>query len=254
MLPPVRSPVLSFARAFGLGAAAFALAACSGDNGGGNASGVRVTPHLEDVYVGDANAPIVIEEYASLSCGHCRDFWKQDYPRLKADYIDTGKVRFTLKDFPTDRDIAVAGIALARCKGADNYYPIMDAIFTAQYDLLMAAREGAAGAKLVEIAGQHDVSPEEMRACLSDKRIMDFIEKTTREGQQRGVRGTPVVFVNNEQLDDHRYPALKAKIESILNPGAAPVESAEPATPVPTTPSTGVDLSTPPATEPPPSE
>lgn len=250
------SPVLSFSRAFGFAVAIFALAACSGESGGSNASGVKVTPHLQDVVLGDASAPVLIEEYASLSCSHCRDFWKQDYPRLKAEYIDTGKVRFVLKDFPTDRDIAIAGIAIARCKGPENYYAIVDSVFTAQYDLFMAARDGAAGAMLVSIAGQHGVTPEEVRACLSDKRITDFIDRETRAAMARGVKGTPAVYVNNEAIEDHRYPALKAKIESILNPGAAPVEPAAPETPVPTTPAptTPAGEAPPPATEVPPSE
>lgn len=232
--------IRSFVQTFAVAAAALFAAACSGESGGADGASASVTPHLKDVVLGDANAPVEIVEYASLSCAHCRDFWKQDFPRLKADYIDTGKVKFTLKDFPTDNDIAIAGIALARCKGEANYYPIVDDVFSAQYDLMMAAREGAAGAKLVEIAGKHNVSPEELRACMSDKRIMDFINKTVEEGQKAGVRGTPAVFLNGKSLDDHRYPALSAAIEQVINPGAAPAATPAATTPAPTTASTGV--------------
>jgi protein-disulfide isomerase len=235
---------VGMSRAMALAAALVLAAACSGETGGSQPAGASVTPHLEDVSLGAADAPVEIVEYSSLSCSHCRDFWKQDFPRLKAQYIDTGKVRFTLKDYPTDGDIAIAGIAIARCKGPDNYYAIMDDVFSAQYDLLMAAREGAAGAKLVEIGARHGVTPEEVRACITDRRIMSFIETTVEEGRNKGVRGTPAVFVNGEAIEDHRYAALSAKIESILNPGAAPAAS-EAATPVPTTPSTGVTAPSP---------
>lgn len=231
--------IARFARTLSIAATALVAAACSGEAGGPQGATASVTPHLEDVVLGAADAPVEIVEYASLSCSHCRDFWKQDFPRLKAEYIDTGKVKFTLKDYPTDGDIAIAGIAIARCKGEANYYAIIDDVFSAQYDLLMAARDGAAGAKLVEIGAKHGVTPEEVRACISDKRIMTFIDETVEQGRKQGVKGTPAVFVNGEAIEDHRYGPLSVKIESILNPGAAPAAT-EAAGPVPTTPSAGV--------------
>ena len=75
---------------------------------------------LGDVWLGTADAKVTIIEYASLTCGHCATFHKDTWPALKAKYIDSGKVRFTLREFPLD-PLATAGFMLARCNGNDKY-------------------------------------------------------------------------------------------------------------------------------------
>jgi protein-disulfide isomerase len=228
----------SFARLAVPVLAALALVACDQQaGGGGSASGSAAGLHIGDVTLGDKNAPVEIVEYASLTCTHCRDFWKQDFPRLKADYIDTGKVKFTLKDFPTaPAEIAVAAVGIARCKGADKYYAIVDDVFTAQYDILMAARDGGSGAHLAAIGEKHGITPEEIRACVADKRIEKHIDDTVKEGQAAGVRSTPTVFLNGERVEDHRYAQLTAAIEKALNPNAPAATPAAADGPAPTTP------------------
>src|SRR5947209_20599925 len=71
---------------------------------------------LPDVVEGDANAPVTIVEYASMTCSHCAAFANNVYPTLKSKYIDTGKVKFMLREFPLD-PLATAGFMLARCAG-----------------------------------------------------------------------------------------------------------------------------------------
>src|SRR3712207_2764373 len=80
---------------------------------------------LGDVALGPADAKVTIIEYASLTCSHCAAFHRDTYPELKKRYIDTGKVRFVLREFPLD-PLATAGFMLARCDGNDKYYPVTD--------------------------------------------------------------------------------------------------------------------------------
>ena len=80
---------------------------------------------LGDVALGPANAKVTIVEYASLTCSHCAAFHKDTWPELKKRYIDTGQVRFILREFPLD-PLAKAGFMLARCDGEAKYYPITD--------------------------------------------------------------------------------------------------------------------------------
>ena len=74
---------------------------------------------------------MTIVEYASLTCSHCAAFHNDTYPELKKRYIDTGKVRFILREFPLD-PLATAGFMLARCDGEAKYYPIVDLLFAQQ--------------------------------------------------------------------------------------------------------------------------
>ena len=86
---------------------------------------------LGDVWLGPADAKVTIIEYASVTCSHCATFHEKTYPELKKRYIDTGKVRFALREFPLD-PLATAGFMLARCQGNDKYYPITDLLFSRQ--------------------------------------------------------------------------------------------------------------------------
>ncbi len=86
-----------------------------------------------DVVLGDEKAPVTIIEYASMTCGHCAHFSVTTFPELKTRYIDTGKVRFIMREFPLD-PLAAAGFMLARCAGKDKYMPMVETLFAKQAD------------------------------------------------------------------------------------------------------------------------
>ena len=68
---------------------------------------------------GSKDAPVTIVEYASMTCPHCAAFYKESFPKLKKDYIDTGKIKFIFRDLPTPpRELAFAAAQLARCAPA----------------------------------------------------------------------------------------------------------------------------------------
>ncbi len=71
---------------------------------------------LPDMVMGNANAPVTIVEYASMTCPHCAHFQETTFPELKKRYIDTGKVRYIFREFPLD-NLAAAAFMLARCAG-----------------------------------------------------------------------------------------------------------------------------------------
>ena len=77
---------------------------------------------LGDVALGAADAKVTIIEYASMTCPHCAAFHQSTYPELKKRYIDTGKVRYVLREFPLD-PLATAGFMLARCDGDAEILP-----------------------------------------------------------------------------------------------------------------------------------
>ena len=81
--------------------------------------------------LGKADAPITIIEYASLTCPHCARFSKETLPKLKAAYVDTGKVKLIYRDFPFD-GLALRAAALARCAPSERYFAVIDTLLTPQ--------------------------------------------------------------------------------------------------------------------------
>ena len=86
---------------------------------------------LGEQALGAENAPVTIIEYASMTCGACAEFHNKTYPTLKSKYIDTGKVRYILREFPLD-PTAAGAFMLARCAGKDKYFPLVEAFFSQQ--------------------------------------------------------------------------------------------------------------------------
>jgi protein-disulfide isomerase len=121
----LRSPAMSLSRRAilplmaALGLSAVPFGARAQDAGSVPVEELMAAEALPDVVLGKADAPVTIVEYASMTCTHCAAFHAETYPTLKSKYIDTGKVRFILREFPLD-PLATAGFMLARCAGEDK--------------------------------------------------------------------------------------------------------------------------------------
>jgi protein-disulfide isomerase len=123
---------------------------------------------LGDVALGPADAKVTIIEYASMTCPHCAAFHQETWPELKKRWVDTGKVRFVLREFPLD-PLATAGFMLARCDGENKYYPIVDLLFSQQRAWAYAERPLDALRQMMKQAG---FSQEKFDSCLKDQSFM----------------------------------------------------------------------------------
>src|SRR4051812_12613573 len=88
-------------------------------------------PSVPERILGNPKAPVTVEEFVSLTCPHCAEFYISVLPQLEKNYIDTGKVRFILRDFPLD-GIGLRAAVLARCMPEDEYYPFIDVLYKNQ--------------------------------------------------------------------------------------------------------------------------
>ena len=86
---------------------------------------------LDDIPMGSATAPVTIIEYASMTCPHCAAFTVNTFPKLKEKYIDTGKVKYVMREYPLD-GLAAAAFMLARCAGPEKYYALIETLFAQQ--------------------------------------------------------------------------------------------------------------------------
>lgn len=215
-------------------AAALLLAACSPTPGAaGDAAPAAVSPsttgaYLGDVTMGKLDAPVKIVEYASTTCPHCRDFWKQEFARLKAAYIDTGKANYTLKDFPTPPvAVAVAGVAIARCAGKDKYYDVIDDLFTNQFDIMTASQNGDAVPELMKVALRHGLDANKAMACINDKSVTEFVAATVKASPN--VHSTPTILINGKAVALHTFEGVGKAIDEALGAPAAATTAAAPA-------------------------
>lgn len=173
---------------------ALAQEAKPADNAAGNAQAAEQMPEgkvLPDIALGQADAPVTIIEYASFTCSHCAAFHAENWPKLKAEYVDTGKVRFIQRDVYFDAVGLWAGI-LARCGGDDKYYAVSDLIFDDQKTWLDAKSGDEIAANLRKIGAKAGMTAEQMDTCWNDKqKVADLVTTFQTNATADQVEGTP---------------------------------------------------------------
>jgi protein-disulfide isomerase len=150
---------------------------------------------LPDLVLGSDKAPVTIVEYASMTCPHCAHFAEKTFPELKKKYIDTGKVRYILREFPLD-SLAAAAFMLARCAGEtdkNKYYALVDTLFRKQ--TTWAVQQPIP--PLQAIAKQVGFTDASFKACLTNQKLLDDIEKVRQRAIDKfKVHSTPTFFIN----------------------------------------------------------
>jgi protein-disulfide isomerase len=158
-------------------------------------AGLSVTP--DDRILGNPDAPITIVEYASLTCPHCAHFENDVLPELKKKWIDTGKAKLVLRDFPLDEP-ALRAAMIARCAPPDRYYAYIDTFFAAQDKWMMARDYREALARLVKLGG---MSKDEFDKCLKNTALENkIVEGRLTASKQLDVNSTPTFFINGNKF------------------------------------------------------
>ncbi len=151
----------------------------------------------DDMVLGVPDAPVIMIEYASLTCPHCAAFHKDIFPTIKVNYIDTGKVRFVFRQLPTPPvPFAVGAEAVARCAGPEKYFDLLDVLYEKQ--LLWIRSENPRQA-LMDIASSAGISKDDFEACITDEsNIKRIREVSTLASEEHQVRNTPSFIINGE--------------------------------------------------------
>lgn len=150
-----------------------------------------------DQVMGDPKAPITIVEYASLTCPHCAHFHETTLPKLKQDWIDTGKAKLIYRDFPTaPAGLSVGASMIAHCAGPDRYFGVLALLFRSQ-DKWAGAKDPLAEIKRqVKFAG---ISDEKVDACLKDQQLANAIQARAQDANKKfGIDGTPTIMVDGK--------------------------------------------------------
>jgi protein-disulfide isomerase len=169
-----------------------------------------------DVVLGSDKAPVTVIEYASMTCPHCAHFSETTFPEFKKRYIDTGKVRYTLREFPLDA-LAAAGFMLARCAGNDKYMPIVETLFAKQADWVVKEPIPA----LKEISKQFGFTEDSFNQWLANQKVLDGIQAVRDHAVEKlSVNSTPTFFINGKRMvGDLSIDVLAKEIDPYLKEG-----------------------------------
>ena len=161
-----------------------------------NAQGVlQITK--DDRILGSPEAPITIVENASLTCPHCAHFANDVLPEIKKEWIDTGKAKLVLRDFPLDEP-ALRAAMITRCAPPNRYYAFADTFFAAQEKWVRSSDYREALARLAKLGG---MGQEEFDACLANTALENkIVEGRLKASQELNVDSTPTFFVNGSKL------------------------------------------------------
>ena len=170
---------------------------------------------LPEMTMGDAKAPVTLVEYASMTCGHCAAFHNKVLPKIKEKYIETGKVRLVMREFPLDNLAAIASMA-ARCAGEGKSLPLISAMFAKQEDWAFVRPDPRPA--LFNIVKQAGFTQESYDKCISDQKLLDDIVAIRERGAEVfGVDATPSFFINGKRFTSNPvFEEFEKTFESIL--------------------------------------
>lgn len=167
-----------------------------------------------DFVIGAPNAPVTLIEYASMTCPHCARFHADVLPRLKTEYVETGRLKFVFRDFPLDR-MALNAHMLARCAGPDRFFAFLDVFFGQQANWTRGTPDQMTQAlrRLARLGGMADAQIDQ---CLADTSVQNEVLAQTMTGErEHRVQATPTIVINGTV---HRGGMSYEELDRALRP------------------------------------
>jgi protein-disulfide isomerase len=165
-----------------------------------------------EMVMGEADAPVTVIEYASITCPHCANWNATVYPEFKAKYVDTGQVRYVFREFLTGPvPIAAAGFLIARCAGEERYFGVIDALFHSQAEMFQGDPRGV----LFRIGRSAGMNDEQITACIADEEAA--LQDRMDSAVAAGINATPSFLIGDTKLEGSQSLAqLDAAIQPLL--------------------------------------
>lgn len=174
-------------------------------------------PVVAEMTMGRTDAPVKVMEYGSYTCSHCADFHANVMDRLKADYIDTGKVEFTFREVYFDR-YGLWAAMVARCGGEMRYFGIADILYDTQREWAASSDPATVVENLKKIGRQAGMEDAALDQCMQNGAMAQAMVDTSEANVEAdGVQGTPTIFVNGAKHSNMSYDDLKKVIDAELN-------------------------------------
>lgn len=173
------------------------------------------TSTVVDMAIGDADAPVTVIEYASYTCPHCGQFHTGTFKKLKADYIDTGKINFIYREVYFDR-FGLWASAIARCAGPEKFFGLTDLLYSGQAEWTRAG--GGDPTAIVEelrkIGRLAGLGNDAIEACLQDGDNLQTLVAWYQENAERdGIQSTPSFIIDGRTYNNMEYDEMKRLID-----------------------------------------
>ncbi|MDQ1848660.1 DsbA family protein [Gemmobacter fulvus] len=173
-------------------------------------------PEVPELVLGAADAKVTIMEYASYTCPHCASFHAAVFKPLKAEYIDTGKVKFVYREVYFDRYGLWASI-MARCGGDMRYFGISSILFEKQQEWAASDDPAVVVENLKTIGRTAGLDSAALDACFKDEKMAEaMVAQFQKNMEADKVEGTPTLFINGVKHANMAYADLKALIDAEL--------------------------------------
>ena len=192
-----------------------------GDGTGTGDTGSKVSvSEDDDPFIGDKDAPVVIIEFSDFQCPFCRRHYTQTLPQLKAEYIDTGKVKYVYRDFPLTQihPAAVPAAEAAECADEQGkFWELHDKIFDKENE----QGQGTVSFSIEDVkswaAEIPGIDTAKLNQCIDSEKYAQEVQKDLADGLAAGVGGTPTFYINGKELVGAvPYSAIKAAIDAEL--------------------------------------
>ena len=173
------------------------------------------TSSIIEMQIGNPDAPVTVIEYASYTCPHCASFHAGNYKKLKADYIDTGKINFVYREVYFDR-FGVWASALARCAGPEKFFGITDLLYSGQSTWARAGGgdPGAIVEEIRKIGRLAGLDGESIEACLQDgDKLRTLVAWYQENAEEHGIQSTPSFVINGQTHNNMAYPEMQRLID-----------------------------------------
>ncbi len=178
---------------------------------------MRSSGPLTEMALGRVDAPVTLIKYASMTCPYCRQFQMEAFPELKRQYIDTGKLRYIVREFPIGFQSGLATIAL-RCVSEDKFFQAYDRLMRQQNSW---ASQEVRPEPIVKALSDLGLTRDRLEACRNDTNLVQALNAIKERGRNLGIVGTPNFFINGRLVKSTlTLNDVKAIIDPILTGGA----------------------------------
>jgi protein-disulfide isomerase len=174
------------------------------------------TREIVEMTMGSPDAPVTLVEYAMFNCPHCAAFTRDVFPKIKENYIDTGKVRLVYREVYFNKPSLWAAM-IARCAPSDRYFGIVELLYQKQNDWAMQSDANAMLSSLFSIGRQAGMTDDQMNACLQDRGFAEaLVAEYQKNAEADKIEATPTFFINGQREDNMTYEAFAAKLDAAL--------------------------------------
>lgn len=174
------------------------------------------TSSVVEMNRGNPDAPVTVIEYASFTCPHCADFHTNQFKKLKANYIDSGKINFIHRDVYFDRFGLWASL-VARCGGKDRYFGTISMIYDQQKEWIGSGDAVGIADRLRKIGVVAGLDGDQVDACLADQdKAKTLVAWFQQNAEKHDINSTPSLVINGEKYSNMSYEEISTIIDEKL--------------------------------------